>query len=347
MVFQAITGAQTPACLLAASDPVETVTPPWCGERSPVTELLSHFGAGSSDGTIAVAESHVGSDDVGAMETLPDFAPSVAELSVERRWLSPGAAVASALIPGLGQAILGHRRMAGMFFALICAWVMLFFPPFRLPATYAAWIGLIFGGWGLAIAASCQALRSTGHGKRPGRFAWLVCMVPLAVSFPFSFHFVTLRCAGFEGFRIAGTSMEPELRPGDVLMTDMWFYRNHSPAEGELAVLRSPRTPGVIIVKRIIAVGGDTISSQGGVVRLNGRTLNEPFVQHTGMAPAELMTFGPVPIPAHKVFVMGDSRDVSLDSRIPEFGLVDDSALLGKPLYVVRFGREHPGERLR
>jgi hypothetical protein len=59
-------------------------------------------------------------------------------------------------------------------------------------------------------------------------------------------------------------------------------------------------------------------------------------VRHTGDAPDELMNFGPVTLAPNKLFVMGDSRDRSLDSRAAEFGLLDESAVAGKFLFIIR-----------
>jgi len=66
--------------------------------------------------------------------------------------------------------------------------------------------------------------------------------------------------------------------------------------------------------------------------------LDEPFAQHSlpaGTNP-EMDSFAPVTIPPGKYFVLGDNRDVSLDSRIKEFGLVDGQAIAGRPLYIYR-----------
>ena len=76
-----------------------------------------------------------------------------------------------------------------------------------------------------------------------------------------------------------------------------------------------------------------TIDGRSGVVIVNGIELSEPYVQHNGN-PMPLQTdFGPIVVPAGKLFVMDDKRDISYDSSIPGFGLVDVTDVLGKPLY--------------
>ena len=285
------------------------------------------------------------------MVSMPDGAQSeISEMAPDRqalaRWKSPGVALISAMIPGLGQVILNQPGMAALFISAAVGCILLFFRPFRLESTYHGWICLILGGWLLTITACCHALRSRKGGKTPGSFLWLLVLFPLTLGFPLVSHAVSLYAAGFRDYRIASSSMEPELRPGEVFMADMAFFQTHAIARGDIALLRSPDTPGVVIVKRIIGVPGDTISGKNGQIILNGRVLNEPYIEHTGDPFEQLINFGPIAIPPHKLFVMGDNRDISLDSRMPEFGLVDDSAVLGKPLYIIRTGHQRRGKPL-
>lgn len=116
---------------------------------------------------------------------------------------------------------------------------------------------------------------------------------------------------------------------------------------GGIIIFHSPTDPSLILIKRLIAMGGDTIRSADGHIFLNDKPLSEPYVQHSGDAPDELSNFGPISIPPHKLFVMGDNRNLSLDSRSAEFGLVDESALMGKPLYIFTAENDGTGKSLR
>ena len=85
---------------------------------------------------------------------------------------------------------------------------------------------------------------------------------------------------------------------------------------------------------------------------LNGTLINESYVEHFQSQTASedssndwLQSFGPTTVPTGKYFVMGDNRDVSLDSRSPDFGLVDGSAIFGRVLYVSNAARQ--GGRIR
>ena len=99
-----------------------------------------------------------------------------------------------------------------------------------------------------------------------------------------------------------------------------------------------------LTVKRVIGVGGDTIEGKDREILLNDSVQSESFIEHKSRVAAYdwMDTFGPVAIPPEKFFVMGDNRDVSLDSRSPDFGLVDAPSIVGKPLYAYRIiGNPH------
>lgn len=119
-------------------------------------------------------------------------------------------------------------------------------------------------------------------------------------------------------------------------MIDDWYYRSSKPSRNDLVFFR---VRDGVTVKRVIAVGGDRIEGKDQQVFLNGEILDEPFIQHiygTGRAP-EQDNFGPVQVPVGKYFVIGDNRDLSLDSRFAEFGLVEGDKIMGRPLYSYAF----------
>jgi signal peptidase I len=146
--------------------------------------------------------------------------------------------------------------------------------------------------------------------------------------------------SGFRAFAASSSSMNETLDAGDRFMVDRWYYRDHAPAPGDLVVIRTT----ALVVKRVVAVGGDTIESRDGVVFLNHKELDEPYVQHTGGTTPEMQTFGPLTIPAGTVFLMGDNRDVSYDSR--HLGALDVGLIVAKPLYVYGFNRHRRGKLL-
>jgi signal peptidase I len=140
--------------------------------------------------------------------------------------------------------------------------------------------------------------------------------------------FCALSCSGQKAFTIPNTSMEPTLRKSEKFTVEMGPFQ---PSRGDLILFEHG---GLTLVKRVIAIGGDTIEGRNNEVLLNGSALKEPYVQHTG-PDSPLSTFGPQRVPVGKVFVAGDNRDYSLDSRTASFGLVAISDIKGKPVEIV------------
>ena len=135
--------------------------------------------------------------------------------------------------------------------------------------------------------------------------------------------------------KVNSSAMEPTLVISDRIIVDNAFYPNQPPTHNDLVALRRS---DYLTIKRVIAVSGDTIEVKNRQVMVNGHVADEPFIQHSfalGASP-EMDSFGPFTIPAGKLFVMGDNRDVSLDCRIAAFGLVDIKAITGRPLYIYR-----------
>jgi signal peptidase I len=243
------------------------------------------------------------------------------------------AAAISALLPGSGQLLLGMKRrgiwlVSGFLLVLIEICVL------RLPTTY--W-GYIFTAWcmlPLAIYAASNALY--GHSQKvPVRLSrwWLLVVVPAAFLLAATTYSGLIRAAGFRTFTIPSTSMEPTLHPGDKFVVDTHAYRQHDPERGDIVAFRKNN---IYFAKRIAAVGGDTIQGRYGLMFLNGQKLDEPYVVHSApaSAPSDLNTFAPVAISLGQYYVMGDNRDVSFDSRSPEYGPVTSEMIIGKCLYI-------------
>lgn len=127
-----------------------------------------------------------------------------------------------------------------------------------------------------------------------------------------------------EPLRIETTSMTPTLHAGQHVLADKVSRRNDTWKRGDVVAFR--RTDhGRVLVKRIVGLAGDSVALADGKLMVNGRQVMEPY------APPKLMDsvyFGPVRVPAGHVFVMGDDRRESVDSR--DYGPIPTSALLGR-----------------
>jgi signal peptidase I len=245
------------------------------------------------------------------------------------------AAALSTLLPGAGQLYLRRYKKAAFLFIGLIA-ISVGFWPLRLPRTYP---GLLFLT-GLLIPLSWFAIlnalmaRDSPSSAKVSRW-WILAAIPLS-SVGVNVVFTPLLLAsGFRPFTFASPSMEPTIFAGDKFFTDTRYYRNQPERRGDLVLLRRE---DLLTVKRIIAIAGDSIQGNDRQIFLNGQKQDEPYINHEfgrGISP-QLDNFGPVTVPAGKYFVMGDNRDVSLDSRTASFGFVDASAIVGKPLYGYR-----------
>ncbi|HXI11023.1 MAG TPA: signal peptidase I [Thermoanaerobaculia bacterium] len=135
---------------------------------------------------------------------------------------------------------------------------------------------------------------------------------------------IALRHTAVQAFAIPSASMMPALAPGDhILVTPLSFSDERSaPVRGDVVVFRSPMN-GEPLVKRVIAVPGDLIEVRGRVL-INGRILEEPYLAK-GTSSG---TITPVLLAPDTYFVMGDSRNDSVDSRA--WGTVSRDALMGR-----------------
>ncbi len=134
-------------------------------------------------------------------------------------------------------------------------------------------------------------------------------------------------CLFFRVIGVEGTSMMPTLHNGDWVAVSGISMNIE---KGDIVIITQPWERNVPIVKRVIAKGGDTvdIDFELGEVFVNGERLEEPYID-------EPTTLGydvsfPLVVPEGKVFVMGDNRGDSLDSRSSKIGCIDERYILGK-----------------
>ena len=130
--------------------------------------------------------------------------------------------------------------------------------------------------------------------------------------------------------RVSGTSMQPSLYPGDVvLLTDF----AEQPQIGDVIVARRAIAGEPPIIKRVIAVSGQTvnINAANGTVSVNGRVLQERAYLAAGVKTTlqNASVQFPLTVPSGKLFVLGDNRTVSMDSRSSEIGFLDTQEVLG------------------
>jgi signal peptidase I len=251
------------------------------------------------------------------------------------------AAVLTLYVPGLGQLYAGEPRRAlvvylGYLSLLIGSLVS------GVPRTFAGLIAfilvhLLFLIWAIWDAVHIAHLKKDYVLRVYNR--WYLYIAVMLVAALLSSRIVTL--FPIRGFRIPTGSMEPAIFIGDHVYADMTYYRSAKPARGDLVVFTSPKDAERVKIARVLGLEGEQIEVREKAVYVDGQRLADPWGHYkksesysSAFFPqlAVRDNFGPQKIPVGAVFVLGDNRDDSDDSRF--FGPVPLSSLQGRVLYV-------------
>jgi len=141
---------------------------------------------------------------------------------------------------------------------------------------------------------------------------------------------LVIRLFILEPFYIPSGSMIPTLEVGDRIIVCKFCYKYglDDPSRGDVIVFRYPVDPSRNFVKRIIAVGGETVAVRNSRLYINGEAVPEPYLP-VGF---KFGDFGPLYVPPGSYFVMGDNRNYSEDSR--KWGFLDRDLIIGKAVAI-------------
>lgn len=148
----------------------------------------------------------------------------------------------------------------------------------------------------------------------------LLQTVVVAALLFFAVNLVTAR------IRVEGSSMEPTLHDGELVVVYRLAYRWQAPERGDIVVFRFPLDPDRRFIKRIIGLPGDSIAVHGGQVWVNGEALDEPYIAAPPRYDGEWQ------VQDDEVFVLGDNRNNSSDSQ--NWGPLPVRDLIGKAVLV-------------
>ncbi|HTY09209.1 MAG TPA: signal peptidase I [Candidatus Edwardsbacteria bacterium] len=267
------------------------------------------------------------------------------------------AALLSLLAPGLGQLYNGQWTMS--LIIMIAAEILIAVDGRLLVATYPGLLSTYCLNAAFNLSFAIDAYRSaTKAGEfapRPcNRVGYYAAFVILAGTLSLANGWM-VRAFAYEMFSAPTASMAPTIEKDDRFMVAKHIGENIR--RNDILVFRSPYD-GKTLVKRCIALGHDTVEIRHKQLWINGKQTVEPFTQHSDITEIPLPhdalmdasprgswehgrftqvywardNFGPVVVPENCLFMMGDNRDDSYDSRF--LGPVPRSAVVGKPLYV-------------
>lgn len=177
-----------------------------------------------------------------------------------------------------------------------------------------------------------QTAKPSGPATQGELFYWLQTLVTAIVCIVLVFTFLGRIT------RVVGHSMDNTLADGELLLV---YSLGYSPKQGDVVVLNKTTADflgGEAIVKRVIALGGQTVDVdyEAGTVSVDGQVLEEPYIKEQMEWPVSVhMGETHFEVPEGSVFVMGDNRNGSTDSRHEWLGPVDQGYILGRAMVVI------------
>ena len=163
--------------------------------------------------------------------------------------------------------------------------------------------------------------------KKDKRF-WIILAVVIV-------GLICLRVFVLDWIWISGESMLPTLEDGELVLTEKVSKNTGDLSRGDLVIVIYP--DGLQCVKRIIGTEGDTIAVQNNRVILNGEPIDEPYIYEK-----QFPNMQEIKVPIDTVFVMGDNRNYSSDSREPMIGPIPYDQIVGHAVSII-----YPFERIR
>ncbi|WP_066337427.1 signal peptidase I [Azohydromonas lata] len=273
------------------------------------------------------------------------------------------AALKSLVLPGLGQWHNGQIDRAAWFFlafAFLCvpamAVVALWLPPsWTAPAlalglllTLGVWAGSVVDAWRTARRGDLPAADPLPGLATAGTPVWRMAGVTLLLVVLFDvvalpLLIITVRAYVVEPFRIPSGSMAPALWPGDFVFADKRYARNFGAPvrRGDVAIFTYPNDRTMLYVKRVVALPGDKVQMRGTELLVNGEPSPVPDAPQPRAAELQAARVPPgslstdkrpaqwdMVVPPGQVFVLGDNRVASVDSR--DFGTVPMHDVVGR-----------------
>ncbi|AND85061.1 signal peptidase I [Clostridium tyrobutyricum] len=132
----------------------------------------------------------------------------------------------------------------------------------------------------------------------------------------------------FETVSVDGHSMDPTLNNKDRLIVEKVSYYFRAPKPGDIVVIKYPANPSEKFIKRVIAVGGDKVRIDNGKLYINDKLQNESYILEPMIG-----NYNEVTVPENTIFVMGDNRNNSRDSRFTDVGFVSYKLVVGRAVF--------------
>ena len=255
------------------------------------------------------------------------------------------AAALSIVLPGAGQLYNQQKRKTLVWYVVFFLLPILFILCRCLHSFWGLVLLIFFYVWlylyniGDAIFGAIRPKKNERQPKQKLLIAVIVILILTNIALISGNR--SKNTIGLRAFRIITNSMAPTLQAGDSFLLDLNYYKKNEIQRGNLLAFQRAAYSGPLC-KRVIGLPGDRIEGTGDEVIVNCAVIPEPYARFIGRK-AKLdsfnqkhstSNFGPITVPDGQLFVMGDNRDNSFDSRDPDFGFVPVESVWAKPLYI-------------
>jgi signal peptidase I len=250
----------------------------------------------------------------------------------------PGVALLLAILtPGLGQIYNGQLKKAVSGYIIV---ILLFIAMMPLLLTFpgaVVTLSTVVLVDILLMANAWTTARRIGSDFEPRRYNNVRIYIAIILLSAFvigpAVLAVARHMAPAKAYHIPSSGMSPGLQIGDVFMADKRSEQLREFGRGDIIVFRRPGDPTIDIAKRVIGLPGETVEIREKQVLIDGEPLEDPWAHHIRQrALPQLDEFSPLKIPPDHLFVLGDNRDNSHDSRL--MGPIPVDRVVGKGLYI-------------
>ena len=253
-----------------------------------------------------------------------------------RPWI---AFLLSFLTPGLGQIYNGQMKKAiilwvvSFFFGIFFLFTGLFYKFYGMIFCFAVLIGIFLFAMLEAFYSARKLKQIDLKPYNKWYFYIVIIIINSLVMQPLT---RSIARTYFRPYRIPSVTMEPALKVGDHFVVNMSYYKNQKPTRGDIIVFPNPKDPSKDYIKRVIALESEKVEIIRDKLYINDKLLEDPWGSFEKKELSGYLSFlenyGPVVVPTGSLFVLGDNRHNSQDSRF--FGFVDFNSVKGKALYI-------------
>lgn len=160
-----------------------------------------------------------------------------------------------------------------------------------------------------------RELRKLRRERQRGKWRGGLAELAVTILVAFVLVFGVVRPFVVAAYKIPSRSMVPTLEVGDRILANKFVYDFFEPERGDIVVFESvDENDDQTLIKRVVGVAGDKIRVRRGSLYVNGELQEEPYLNEHRQTPQD--TYGPITVPEGNIFVMGDNRDNSADSRV-------------------------------